>query len=297
MNKRNKKLLIFLGIAAALFLISGCAVKTITDPETGAQVTKIIDTTTTFKETMDTESFFDALLVWPMAQVINHATPVLGVAGAIALVTAVVHLLVTIVSWKSTMSTQRMQLIQPEMAKIQKKYEGKEDDASKMRMNNEIMALYKKYDINPLGAMVPMFLQMPILFAIFHAVQRADVVLKGTFLGMSLSVSPLDGVLKLHNFGYLVLAIAMFAFQFASMKVPTWLANYKAKKEAEAHHRKYTPTPENNQMMLFMLMILVISVSWPSAMTVYWVISSAVSIVKTLLTQLIISKQSTKEMF
>lgn len=294
MNKRNKKLLIFLGIAAALFLISGCAVKTVTDPETGAQVTKIIDTTTTFKETMDTESFFDALLVWPMAQVINHATPVLGVAGAIALVTAVVHLLVTIVSWKSTMSTQRLQMIQPEMTKIQKKYEGKEDDASKMRMNNEIMALYKKYDINPLGAMVPMFLQMPILFAIFHAVQRADVVLKGTFLGMSLSVSPLDGVLKMHNFGYLILALAMFAFQFASMKVPTWLANYKAKKEAEAHQRKYTPAPENNQMMLFMMMILVMSVTWPSAMTVYWVISSCVSIVKTVLTQVIISKQSIK---
>lgn len=294
MNKRSKKLLIFLGIAAALLLISGCAVKTVTDPETGAQVTKIIYTTTTFKETMDTESFFDALLVWPMAQVINHAAPALGVAGAIALVTAVVHLLVTIVSWKSTLSTQRLQMIQPELTKIQKKYEGRNDDASQMKMNNEIMALYKKYDINPLGSFIPLFLQMPVLFAIFHAVQRADVVLKGTFFGMSLSVSPLDGVLHMHNFGYLILALAMFAFQFASMKVPTWLANYKAKKEAEAQHRKYTPAPENNQMMLFMMIILVMSVTWPSAMTVYWVISSCVSIVKTVLTQVIMTKQSNK---
>ncbi len=296
MNKRNKKRLFFILIVAALFFISGCAVKTITDPETGEAVTKLIYSTTTFKETMDTESFFDALLVWPMAQVINHTSPVLGVAGAIALVTAVVHLLVTVVSWKSTLSQQRMQMMQPEIAKIQKKYEGKKDDASQMKMNNEVMALYKKYDVNPLGSFIPLLLQMPVLFAIFHAVQRAEVVLQGTFAGMTLSVSPLDGVLNLHQFGYLVLLIAMFATQMISMKLPSWLANYRAKKEAEAQHKKYTPAPENNQVMLFMIMILFISVSWPSAMTVYWVISSLVSIVKTLLTHVLMNKQP-KELY
>ena len=63
MNKTMKKRLFFLLIVAALFLVSGCAVKTITN-EAGETVTKLIYTTTTFKETMDTESFFDALLVW-----------------------------------------------------------------------------------------------------------------------------------------------------------------------------------------------------------------------------------------
>lgn len=294
MNKTNKKRLIVLLAVLALFLISGCSVKT-TVNEAGETVTKLIYTTTTFKETMASESFFDALLVWPMAQCINYAAPVLGVAGAIALVTAGVHLLVALVSWKSTLSTQRMQMIQPEINKIQKKYEGKEDEASKMRMSNELMALYKKYDINPLGSMLPLFLQMPVLFAIYHAVQRAEVVLQGSFLGMSLAVSPIKGLTELHNFGYVVLCAAMFIFQIISMKIPTWMANYKAKKEAEAQHRKYTPAPENNSMMLMMVMILAMSVSWPAAMTVYWVISSIVSIVKTLLTQVIVNKQMNKE--
>lgn len=290
MNKKMKKRLIFLGIIAALFLLSGCAIETMTDPETGEQVTKLIYSTTTFKETFETEDFFNALLVWPMAQVINHAAPVLGVAGAIALVTASVHLLVTLASWKSTMSQQRMQLIQPELTKIQKKYEGKKDEASKMKMSNEMMALYKKYDINPLGSMLPLFLQMPILFAIYHAVQRAEVVLKGSFVGMSLSVSPLEGLLQNHNFGYLILVLAMFAAQIGSMMLPTMLANMKAKKQAEAQGRKYTPTPMNNTMMPMMIMILALSVTWPSAMTVYWVISSLVSIIKTLLTQALLNK-------
>ena len=249
----------------------------------------------TFEELLGV-NFFNALLVWPMAQVINHTSPVLGVAGAIALVTAGVHLLVTLLTWKSTLSTQRMQMIQPEIQKIQKKYEGKDDEASKMKMSNEMMALYKKYDINPLGSMVPLFAQMPVLIAIYHSVQRAEVVLKGSFLGMSLAVSPLDGIMKNGNFLYLVLVVTMFAAQMASMKMPTWIANYKAKKEAELHHRKYTPAPENNSMMTFMVVILFMSVSWPSAMTVYWVISSVVSIVKTLMTNVVMNK-SNKEAF
>ena len=294
MSKTTKKRLFFLLIVAALFLVSGCAPQTITDPETGETVTKLIYTTTTFKETFETENFFNALLVWPMAQVINYASPALGVAGAIALVTAGVHLLVTILTWKSTLSTQRMQMIQPELNKIQKKYEGKDDEASKMKMSNEMMALYKKYDINPLGSFVPLFLQMPVLIAIYHSVQRAEVVLKGSFLGMSLSVSPLDGIMKDGNFLYLVLVVVMFAAQIASMKMPNWIANYKAKKEAELHQRKYTPAPDNNSMMTMMVVILFMSVSWPSAMTVYWVISSLVSILKTLLTQVMMNNQSNK---
>ena len=101
MSKTTKKRLFFLLIVAALFLVSGCAPQTITDPETGETVTKLIYTTTTFKETFETENFFNALLVWPMAQVINYASPALGVAGAIALVTAGVHLLVTVLTWKA----------------------------------------------------------------------------------------------------------------------------------------------------------------------------------------------------
>ena len=69
-----------------------------------------------------------------------------------------------------------------------------------------------------------------------------------------------------------------------------------AKKEAELHQRKYTPAPENNSMMTFMIVILFMSVSWPSAMTVYWVISSLVSIIKTLLTNAVMSKPN-KEAF
>ena len=103
MSKTTKKRLFFLLIVAALFLVSGCAPQTITDPETGETVTKLIYTTTTFKETFETENFFNALLVWPMAQVINYTSPAIGVAGAIALVTAGVHLLVTVLTWKSTL--------------------------------------------------------------------------------------------------------------------------------------------------------------------------------------------------
>mgnify|MGYP003294834527 CR=1 FL=1 len=52
---QNKKRLLFLGLITILFLMSGCAVQTLTDPETGETVTKLIYSTTTFKEIFDTE--------------------------------------------------------------------------------------------------------------------------------------------------------------------------------------------------------------------------------------------------
>jgi len=289
--KNRKKLIFLLMIIAALFLLSGCSIPTEELPD-GTEVIKLITSETTFKSIMDTESWFDAFFVYPMAKAINIMTPKMGVAAAIAVVTIVVNVIVLLFTLKSSIANQRMQEMQPEMQKIQKKYEGKTDEASQMKQSQEMMALYKKYDVNPLGAILPTFLQMPILFAIYHSVQRAEVVKAGTFLGMSLNQTPWDG-LKNGEFLYVALFVVMFIAQFASMKLPQFLAEHKAKKEAEAQHRKYVK-PENsanNMMYSMMLVIMIMAVMWPAAMTLYWTISSLVNIAKTLLVQLLIKNK------
>ena len=61
------------------------------------------------------------------------------------------------------------------------------------------------------------------------------------------------------------------------------------RKEAAAHHKKYEKTkqPGGNMMIYMMVFILVISVNWPAAMTIYWAVSSLVMIFKTLFVQFI----------
>ena len=57
-------------------------------------------------------------------------------------------------------------LIQPEMAKIQKKYKGKTDSESRRALSQETMALYKRTGTNPFSSCLPLLLQSPIFIAL-----------------------------------------------------------------------------------------------------------------------------------
>jgi YidC/Oxa1 family membrane protein insertase len=69
---------------------------------------------------------------------------------------------------KQIKSSRRMQLIQPEMQKIQKKYKGKKDAESRQKMTEETMDLYKRTGTNPMGSCLPILLQSPFFFALFR---------------------------------------------------------------------------------------------------------------------------------
>ena len=63
-------------------------------------------------------------------------------------------------------------IMQPEIQKIQKKYQGKKDQDSMMRMNEETQAVYQKYGVSPTGSCVQLAIQMPILFALYQVIYR-----------------------------------------------------------------------------------------------------------------------------
>src|SRR4051812_47393514 len=69
---------------------------------------------------------------------------------------------------KQIKASRGLQLIQPEMKKIQDKYKGKSDQASRQAMSQEMMALYKREGTNPFASCLPILLQAPIFFALFR---------------------------------------------------------------------------------------------------------------------------------
>lgn len=282
MKNRKKQLFFLVVVVAVLFLMSGCTSPV--DPET-KQVIQITSSTT-FMEVMKSENWFNAIFVFPLAKLINILTPSVGVAMSVAAVTVLVNALTLVFTVKSTVMSQKMQVIQPEMNRVNKKYEGKTDERSKMAMAQEMQNLYKKHGINPFGAILSSFIQFPIILAIYQAVQRAESVVNGSLWGLSLKQTPLQGVMQ-GEWGYLILFVAMAIAQVLSMKLPQILANQKAKKEAEIHHRKpeKAEMPGGNMMIYMMAFIIIISVNWPAAMTIYWAISSLVMIAKTLFVQ------------
>ena len=286
MKSRNKKLIMLLIVVAALFLITGCKAPT---DEAGKII--MITPDTTFKEIFANESWFSALFVFPLSKAINLLAPKIGVAASIAVVTILVNGITLALTMKSNVQTQKIQMLQPEMDKINKKYEGKTDEASTMRKAQEIQALYTKHDINPFGTILVMFVQFPIIFAMFQAVQRTQAVTTGTFMGLSLEQSPWNGI-KAGQYLYIVIFIVMLITQMASMFLPQFLAKQKAKKEAEERFKKpqEVNNPNQNMMYYMLIPILILSVTWPAAMTIYWTINSIVNIAKTLIVQFVISK-------
>jgi YidC/Oxa1 family membrane protein insertase len=80
---------------------------------------------------------------------------------------------------KQIHASRRMQLIQPEMQKIQKKYKGKTDPESRQAMTQETMGLYKRTGTNPLSSCLPILLQSPVFFALFRVLQALPKIANG----------------------------------------------------------------------------------------------------------------------
>jgi YidC/Oxa1 family membrane protein insertase len=80
---------------------------------------------------------------------------------------------------KQIHASRRMQLIQPEMQKIQKKYKGKTDPESRQAMTQETMGLYKRTGTNPFSSCLPILLQSPVFFALFRMLYALPAIASG----------------------------------------------------------------------------------------------------------------------
>ena len=294
---RTKKLLALMAIVTIVVTATGC-----TAPKDANGHIILISESTTFGEIFQTENWFNALFVWPLSWILNKLAPVITVGGAIAIVTAVVNGLLAVFTLKSQMGMQRMQMLQPELNKIQRKYEGRDDQASKMRMAQEQQQLMKKYDVNPGSMMLVQFIQLPIIMAMFMAIQRASAIVNGTFLGMNLQVKPSEafGLLfkgDLSGLPYIILFLLMAVTQVVLVLLPMYFQKKKAAAEAEKHHRKPEPTNNQNMMMqMYMIvMVLAFGLMWQSGMSLFWFIRNIVDIIKTIIVQNIMENNSQKE--
>ncbi len=294
---RTKKLLALMAIVTIVVTATGC-----TAPKDANGHIILISESTTFGEIFQTENWFNALFVWPLSWVLNHLAPIITVGGAIAVVTAVVNGLLAVFTLKSQMGMQRMQMLQPELNKIQRKYEGRDDQASKMRMAQEQQQLMKKYDVNPGSMMLVQFIQLPIIMAMFMAIQRASAIVNGTFLGMNLQVKPSEafGLLfkgDLSGLPYIILFLLMAVTQVVLVLLPMYFQKKKAAAEAAKHHRKPEPTNNQNMMMqMYMIvMVLAFGLMWQSGMSLFWFIRNIVDIIKTIIVQNIMENNSQKE--
>ncbi|MDR2453432.1 MAG: membrane protein insertase YidC [Bifidobacteriaceae bacterium] len=106
-----------------------------------------------------------------------------GLAWILSIVVLVVIMRVIMIPLfvKQIRSSRGMQLLQPELQKIQKRYKGKTDPVSRRRMQEETMALYRKNGSNPMSGCWPVLAQSPLFFALFRVLYSLGQIANGTY--------------------------------------------------------------------------------------------------------------------
>tara|TARA_R110000868_G_scaffold100129_18_gene275518 strand:- start:2831 stop:4291 length:1461 start_codon:yes stop_codon:yes gene_type:complete len=137
---------------------------------------------------------------------------------AIILLTLVIRLITFPLQYKSFKSMKKMQVVQPEIAKLREKFK---DDPQ--RMQRETMELFKRAGANPLGGCLPLILQMPVFFAFYQVLYNAVELVNAPFIGWIADLSIKDPFYVLP----VLMAVAMFLQQRVT---PTTVADPTQKK-------------------------------------------------------------------
>ena len=99
-----------------------------------------------------------------------------GYGVAIILLTLGMRVVLLPLAVKQIRSMQAMTAIQPKVKQIQQRYKGQRSTESRQKMNEEMMALYKQYGVNPLSGCLPLLAQFPVLGTSLRVQLRCDLI-------------------------------------------------------------------------------------------------------------------------
>jgi len=100
---------------------------------------------------------------------------VLSIVGLVI----VIRIILIPLFFRQIRASRGMQMMQPELQAVQKKYKGKSDPASREALSRETMALYRKHGTNPFASCLPLLLQSPIFFALFRVLNHLPQIADG----------------------------------------------------------------------------------------------------------------------
>ncbi len=217
------------------------------------------------------EGLWTSLFVKPLAWVIIKVGSVVKNYGlAIMIVGLILRILMLPISKKSTNMNVNMQKAQKDLTKLEKKYKGKEDRDSMMAKSQEMMLIYKKYDINPFSSCLFAFLQLPIFFAFLEAVYRVPAFFEKNFLVFNLGTTPFEGI-KSGNYWYLILVALIILATIFSFK-----------------NMNMTSNDEQASKMKLMSIIMIVFISFvsfglPTSIALYWIVSNGFTVIQNLI--------------
>ena len=206
----------------------------------------------------ENEGIWNTWIVWPLVSFISYfANLTHSYSIAIIVVTIIIRVVILPLNIKQINNSKKMQLLQPRLKELKEKYNSKDKD-TQQQYQKEMMELMSSSGANPMAGCLPVLIQLPILTGIYHAISRMNVTPVydlGTFLTVPLaSPSIIFGIIA----GMMQLCVLLTS-----------------------------PSTSNPQMKVMLytmpLMITLVGLISPAALSMYWIISSFISIVQNLL--------------
>ena len=194
-----------------------------------------------------------------LLQALYSVIPNYGIA--IILLTLGVRILTTPLTMKQMKSMERLRRIQPQMKALQEKHS---DDRQKQ--SEELMALYKREGVNPLGGCFPMLLQLPVFIGLFYALRSSIHLRQAPFFGWIDDLSAPDELFVLPGLELpvRVLPLIMGGTMFLQQKITPM----------------QTPDPAQARMMMTVMpvMMMVLFYQFASGLVLYWMMSNVLAI-------------------
>lgn len=179
-------------------------------------------------------------------------------ALAILIMTIIIRLILYPLNNKQLVSTKKIQELQPQIVELQRKYK-----KSPERANQEILKLYQKNKVSPMSGCLPLLIQMPIIVALFQALNRFEYTDVGaTFFWVPHLKNPDP---------YFILPVLV------------GVATYLQTKISMINAPSSNPQAESTQKMMIYFMPLMIgwmSTKFPSGLCLYWIFYSLTGIIQ-----------------
>ena len=195
-----------------------------------------------------------------MLSVLNFLFNLSGNYGtAIVLLTVLIKFALYPLTLQSTRQMEAMQSLQPKIQELQKKYKDKPDQIQK-----EMVELYKREGVNPLGGCLPMLLQIPFFIALFVALTSKDFATLVATAGTKASFLWITNLAK-PDPTYVMVALIGITTYLSQATMPG------------------ASSKQQKSMLYFMpAFIAFISMNFPAGVQIYWTISNALAVVQQL---------------
>ena len=207
----------------------------------------------------------------------------LSMGIVILLLTIIVKLIISPLTYKSFMSSAKMRVLRPQVEEVNEKYPKQEQAMEKQQAT---MALYNKAGVNPMSGCIPMLLQMPILIALFSFFPNAIELRQQSFLWAA-DLSTYDAIIEWKNHIPLIgTHISLFCILMTATNI------VYTKFNMEMTNTGQQQMPGMKWMMYLMPLIFLFMLNdYPSGLTYYYFLSLLITILLTIGFRYIINEE------